>query len=123
MSTYLNPLKPNQHTPYEDIPKDLRDFLNYMGAILNRSPRTVNGYYIDLRTFFRFLVQARGLSQSAAFDEIDIRSVDTAFIGQITQAAVSYTHLDVYKRQVRGGWRIYPICPRWGISAIWPKAK
>lgn len=98
MSTYLNPLKPNQHTPYEDIPKDLRDFLNYMGAILNRSPRTVNGYYIDLRTFFRFLVQARGLSQSAAFDEIDIRSVDTAFIGQITQAEI-YEYLYYLKNE------------------------
>lgn len=51
MSTYINPLHPNRHAPYDDIPRDVRDFLNYLGAILNRSPRTVNGYYIDLRTF------------------------------------------------------------------------
>lgn len=98
MSTYLNPLKPNQHAPYEDIPKDLRDFLNYMGAILNRSPRTVNGYYIDLRTFFRFLVQSRDAVADVPFDEIDIRGVDTAFIASVTQAEI-YEYLYYLKNQ------------------------
>lgn len=99
MSTYLNPVKPNQHAPYEDIPKDLRDFLNYMGAILNRSPRTVNGYYIDLRTFFRFLLQYRCLTPAdATFEEIDIRGIDTAMIGSVTQAEI-YEYLYYLKNE------------------------
>ena len=40
---------------YDDCPGFLREFLNYALSIRNLSPRTVNGYAVDLRTFFRFL--------------------------------------------------------------------
>ena len=40
---------------YSDCPKVLRDYLFYLQTIKGRSSRTVDGYYIDLRTFFRFL--------------------------------------------------------------------
>ena len=59
MSTYLNPLKPNQHTPLRGYPQGPARFFKLYGRILNRSPRTVNGYYIDLRTFFRFSFSPR----------------------------------------------------------------
>ncbi len=47
--------------PYGDCPQILRDYLFYMQTIKGRSERTVMGYYIDLRTFFRFLSQYKGL--------------------------------------------------------------
>lgn len=98
MSTYINPSKPNSHTPYTDIPRDVRDFLNYMGAILNRSPRTVNGYYIDLRTFFRFLMRYRDLAQTTEFEQIDTSKLDTDFIASITQAEI-YEYLYFLKNE------------------------
>ena len=98
MSTYINPLNPGKHTPYNDIPQDVRDFLNYLGAILNRSPRTVNAYYIDMRTFFRFLVRYRGLAPETDFDEIDIRSLNTEFMGSITKTEI-YEYLFFLKNE------------------------
>lgn len=38
-----------------DCPDILREFLFYMETILGRSPKTVSGYYIELRTFFRYI--------------------------------------------------------------------
>ena len=40
---------------YEGCPDILKEFLFYMETIKNLSPRTVEGYFIDLRLFFRFL--------------------------------------------------------------------
>lgn len=40
---------------YSDCPQILRDFLFYMLTIRGRSPKTVDAYYIDLRTFLRFI--------------------------------------------------------------------
>ncbi len=40
---------------YADAPPYLRDFLFYMLTIRGRSPRTVDAYYVDLRTFLRYL--------------------------------------------------------------------
>lgn len=99
MSTYIDTMHPERHDPYEDIPRDVRDFLNYLGAILNRSPRTVNAYYIDLRLFFKFLLRERGLAPSnCAFEDIDIRSVDTAAIGSVTQSEI-YEYLYFLKNE------------------------
>ena len=39
-----------------DCPEPLKNFLFYMETIQGRSVRTVEAYYIDLRTFFRFLL-------------------------------------------------------------------
>ena len=44
-----------------DCPVLLRDFLFYMETIKGRSSRTVEAYYIDLRTFLRFLAIKKGL--------------------------------------------------------------
>jgi site-specific recombinase XerD len=41
--------------PYEDAPAFLKDFLFYMLTIRGRSQRTVDAYYIDLRTFLRYI--------------------------------------------------------------------
>lgn len=98
MSTYINPLNPGKHSPYDDIPQDVRDFLNYLGAILNRSPRTVNAYYIDMRTFFRFLMRYRGLCDQVHFDEINITGIDTQFIASITKSEI-YEYLFFLKNE------------------------
>lgn len=69
----------------DEAPKLIRDYLVYMQTVKGKSPRTVEQYYIDLRTFFRFLLRARGrVDQNADFEEITIESVDTELAGSVT---------------------------------------
>ena len=71
----------------EDCPQQLRDFLFYMETIKGRSANTVNGYYIDLRTFFRFMKIHRGLIPKSAaedFSQIKIADVDLELIRSVT---------------------------------------
>lgn len=62
----------------------LNDFLAYMSTIKGKSPKTVHEYYLDLRVFFRYLKQKRGLADDIPFDEIPINDVDLTFIKTIT---------------------------------------
>lgn len=45
----------SKYAPFADCPAPVREFLTYMLSIRNLSPRTVDGYYIELRTFLRYL--------------------------------------------------------------------
>ena len=70
-------------------PTVMRDFLFYMETIKGRSPRTVDSYFIDLRTFFRFLKQHRDLvAADVPFDDISIDDVDIDFIRSVTLSDV-----------------------------------
>ena len=66
MSTYIDPRHPNKHGDYKDCPELVVRYLYDSETIRGLSPRTVNGYYIDLRTFFRFLMQAHELVPTRA---------------------------------------------------------
>ena len=53
--------------PFEnDTPKVLTSFLTYLNAVRSLSPATIHEYYLDLRTFFRFLKIKRGTADSNA---------------------------------------------------------
>ena len=70
---------------YHDCPQILRDYLFYLETIKGRSPRTVNGYYIDLRTFFRFLKMYRGqVDAKTEFSKIPITDITIDDIRQVT---------------------------------------
>ena len=84
MSTYLDPAHPNRHDPYTDVPAVVTRYLKYLETILNRSPRTVNAYYIDLRGFFRFLLGYRTRADEP-WDELDVRELDLEFVRATTQ--------------------------------------
>ncbi len=68
----------------EKKPQILRDFLAYIETVKGKSPKTANEYYLDLRMFFRYLKQKRGLTGDVPFDEISILDVDIDFIKTIT---------------------------------------
>lgn len=69
----------------EEAPEEIRNYLNYMSTIRGRSERTCKEYYLDLRTFFRFLLQKRGLSPAdTPFDQISIAQVDLQLIASVT---------------------------------------
>lgn len=44
-----------QGTKYSDVPKILRDYLNFMTVIKGKSENTVKEYYYDLRMFLKFI--------------------------------------------------------------------
>ena len=73
----------------KDSPTVIRDYLIYLETIMGRSPRTVNEYYLDLRTFFRFILQKRGLASPAAdFSAISLHQVDLDLVRSVTRSEV-----------------------------------
>lgn len=70
---------------YSQCPQVLKDYLGYMETIKGRSENTVNGYFIDLRTFFRFLLILRGLAKDDdPQNPPDIRLVDLQMLRTVT---------------------------------------
>lgn len=66
-----------------DCPPVLREYLGYMETVKGRSANTVDGYYLDLRTFFRFLLEERGLVDPSN-TELSIVSVDLSLLRSVT---------------------------------------
>jgi site-specific recombinase XerD len=70
---------------YDEASQTVRSFLVYMETIKGKSPRTVNEYAIDLRTFFRFIKKRRGLcGETTDFEDIAVNDVDEALIASVT---------------------------------------
>ena len=68
-----------------ESPQIIKEFLGYLGTIKGKSEKTVEAYYLDLRTFFRYMKQKRGLAPSTApFEEILISDIDLEFIKTIS---------------------------------------
>ena len=73
----------------DEAPEVIRDFLSYHEVVRGHSRKTIDEYYLDLRTFLRYLKQKRGLvSKSTPFEEIPIDDVDLAFLGALTKTEV-----------------------------------
>jgi len=66
-------------------PEILREFLFYHETIKGHSLRTINEYFFDLRTFFRFLKIHQGIVlKDIPFDKISIMDVDVNFVKRVT---------------------------------------
>ena len=66
-------------------PAFLRDFLTYNETIKGKSSRSVEGYYIDLRTFFRYILLVRGkVTKNTEFNQIDISAADIELVRSVT---------------------------------------
>lgn len=66
-------------------PAFLRDFLTYNETIKGKSSRSVEGYYIDLRTFFRYMLLVRGKApKDTEFSKIDINAADIELVRSVT---------------------------------------
>ena len=69
----------------QSCPSVIRDFLTYNETIRGKSSRSVEGYYLDLQTFFRYILLIRGkVPKDTEFEDISIESVDIALIKTIT---------------------------------------
>lgn len=81
-----------------DAPKILRDFLTYHETIKGHSKNTVDEYFLDLRTFFRYLKLHRGLvPRNTDIEEIDVADVGLDFVRAVTLSEV-YEYLSFLSR-------------------------
>lgn len=63
----------------------LKEYLYYQQTIRQKSPKTVDEYFLDLRTFFRFLKQNRELAAAETeFEDIKIDDVDLELLKTVT---------------------------------------
>ena len=89
MSSYLNQLHPERHDAYLDIPEDAQEYLHYLDYVKHLSPRTIHGYYLDLRTFFRYLMIYKGaVPQDTTLQEIDPRTITIQDIGAVQKSVI-----------------------------------
>ena len=66
-------------------PDFIRDFLTYNEIIKGKSSKSVEQYYSDLRTFFRYILLVRGKAQPGIpFNKIDISGVDIELVRSVT---------------------------------------
>lgn len=74
----------------DNMPEILLNFLAYHETIKAHSPKTVDEYYLDLRNFFRYMVQYKtpGL-KGKPLDEISIMDVDIDFVRSITLSDIN----------------------------------
>lgn len=68
---------------YNVCPSPLCDFLEYLETIKGKSPKTVSEYYLDLRTFYRYLAIKYHLTDEKEFTNIDINVIDLDIIKRL----------------------------------------
>ncbi len=78
------------------IPIMLEDYLDYMETIKGTSSNTVKEYFLDLRTFLRFLkIRFKLVDSDIEFNDIEIDDIDLEVIKRVTiqdlHAYISYT--------------------------------
>ncbi len=73
-------------------PEYLKNFLFYMETILNRSPRTVEAYYVDLKLYLRFLY-CKNTGADMEKDDIDVSNMPIDYVKSARLADIyEYLH-------------------------------
>ena len=81
-----------------ESPEILREFLFYHETIKGHSKRTIDEYFLDLRTFLRYMKLHKNYApQNAVFDEISIMDVDIELVKSVTLSDV-YEYLAFLSR-------------------------
>ncbi len=90
MQSHTRNAKEGFSTDYRaDMPEVIRNFLIYHETIKGHSKKTVDEYYLDLRTFFRYLKLERGMvPKNTEFESIPIADVDLELIKSVTLSDV-----------------------------------
>jgi site-specific recombinase XerD len=82
----------------KESPEILREFLFYHETIKGHSRLTIDEYFLDLRTFFRYMKIRKGhAADNASFDDISIMDVDLEFVKSVSVADV-YEYLAFLSR-------------------------
>ena len=78
----------------DEAPEIIKEYLYYLQTIKVKSIKTVDEYYIDLRTFFRYIKLSRGLvSADTEFNNIKINDITLDLIKTITLSD-AYDYMD-----------------------------
>ncbi|MBR1422987.1 MAG: tyrosine-type recombinase/integrase [Ruminococcus sp.] len=79
---------------YKECPDYLSDFLNHIRVIEDRTVRTEEAYYVDMKTFLRFLLIDNNIvdPNKTEFKDIDIKNVSFDLIKKFTLRD-AYTYL------------------------------
>lgn len=81
-----------------EAPPLIRDFLIYHETIQGHSKHTVDEYFLDLRSFFRFLKRDKHfVSDNIPFDNISISDVDLSLASSVTITDV-YNYMNYLSR-------------------------
>jgi len=82
----------------KDSPDIIREFLSYHETIKGHSRKTVDEYYLDLRTFFRYLkIYKELVPDDTPFEDISISDIDFDFVKSVTVGDV-YEYLTFLSR-------------------------
>lgn len=77
------------HQEFLELPEVIKNYISYTETVQGRSSKTINEYYTDLRTFFRYLKIHRGIvKDTEEFDKIKIDDIDIEFIRKVTLSEV-----------------------------------
>lgn len=69
----------------QEAPPIIKEFLTYVDNVQGRATLTVDEYYRDLRTFFRYILKDRGLvPPEKEINEIDISNIDIELVKTVT---------------------------------------
>lgn len=83
----------------DEAPQVIKEYLFYLETIKLKSKKTVDEYYIDLRTFFRYLKKSRKLvTDDTEFENIKIDDVDLDLIKTVTLND-AYEYMDYLYRE------------------------
>ena len=90
---------PTAMTDYRtEAPPILREFLTYHETIQGHSKKTVDEYFLDLRTFFRYIKIEKGrVPRATPLDEIAISDVDLELIKSVKLLDI-YAYLSFLSR-------------------------
>lgn len=81
-----------------DSPQILLDFLSYHESVKAHSQKTIDEYYLDLRTFLRYLkIMRRMVPANVDFESIDISDIDVSLVGSV-QLSDIYQYLAYLSR-------------------------
>lgn len=65
-------------------PPLIRDYLTYNEIVRGKSEKSVNEYFCDLRTFFRYLSVQNGICEKENFDNADISAITLQMLDSLT---------------------------------------
>ena len=80
----------SKYAPFNDCPPEVKEFLDYMITIRGRSPKTVDGYYIEIRTFLRFLIYSS--SQNNDINDFQKLNIKDVSLNDITSIRLSQVY-------------------------------
>ncbi|MGN1015339.1 MAG: tyrosine-type recombinase/integrase [Butyricicoccus sp.] len=67
-----------------ETPQVLKDYISYVQVVKGKSSSTAKEYFLDLRMFFRYLKQIRGLTEETDINKVSIADVDAELVRSVT---------------------------------------